>query len=223
MIAAWRRIGLVIAPLALGVLTACSHTIPLKPTFVSPPGAAQLPVVVGVYYSPEFRQHEEKIWRGGDRWDFALGPASVRLLDGAWQYLFEGYVPVSGRPPLPEGGPKVAAVIEPTIEAFSFGLPFLKSGIYSAEITYRFKFSAPDGATLASWTVRGAGAKPGQFGFDFSRGPGDAADLAMQEAATKLAAGFRDIPEIRAWLSRSGTGTRLLPEWLAAILQRLRP
>ncbi|HEV8533405.1 MAG TPA: hypothetical protein VGT00_18420 [Methylomirabilota bacterium] len=223
MIAAWRRIGLVIAPLALGVLTACSHTIPLKPTFVSPQGAAQLPVVVGVYYSSEFRQREVKIWRGGDRWDFALGPASVLVLDGAWQHLFEGRLPVSGRPPLPEGGPKMAGVIEPSIEAFDFGLPFLKSGTYTAEITYRIKLHAPDGALLASWTVRGAGAKPGQFGFDFSRGPGDAADLAIQDAATKLAAGFRDVPEVRAWLRQSGVSTRWMPQWLATLLQRLRP
>ncbi len=223
MTAAWRRIGLLIAPLILGALTACSHTIPLKPTFVSPPVAAQVSVVVGVYYSPEFRQREDKIWRMGDRWDFALGPASVLVLDGAWQHLFEGRLPVSGRPPLPEGGPKVAAVIEPSIEAFDFGLPFLKSGTYTAEITYRFKLYARDGALLASWTVRGAGAKPGQFGFDFSRGPGDAADLAIQDAATKLAAGFRDVPEVRAWLRQSGVGTWWMPQWLATVRQRFSP
>jgi len=217
-----RRASVLMALLALGPLTACSHTIPMKPAFVSPPATTQVPVVVGVYYSPDFGQREDKIWRMGDRWDFPLGQASILVLEGAWKALFEGHALVSAPPPLSAGEPKVAAVIEPTIEAFDFGLPFLKSGTYTAEITYRFKLSAPDGTTLASWTVRGAGAKPGQFGFDFARGPGEAAELAMQDAATKLAAGFRDVPEVRAWLRNSGV-LSWMPKWLATVLSRLRP
>ncbi len=215
-----RRAGLLIALLAVGLLTACAHTIPIKPAFVSPLATAQVPVVVGVYYSPDFGQREDKIWRMGDRWDFPLGQASVLVLEGAWKALFEGHTPVPALPPLPAGEPKVAAVIESTIEAFDFGLPFLKSGIYTAEITYRFKLYAPDGTTLASWTVRGAGAKPGQFGFDFSRGPGEAAELAMQDAATKLAAGFRDVPEVRAWLRNAGVVSWWMPKSLATVLAR---
>jgi len=216
-----RRAGLLIALLALGPLTACAHTIPMKPAFVTPTATMQVPVVIGVYYRPDFSQREDKIWRMGDRWDFPLGQASVLVLDGAWKALFEGYRPVSAPPPLSAGERRVAAVIEPSIEAFDFGLPFLKSGTYTAEITYRFKLYAPDGATLASWTVRGAGAKPGQFGFDFSRGPGEAAELAMQDAATKLAAGFRDVPEVRAWLRTSGALSEWMPTWLATVLWRL--
>ena len=218
-----RRAGPLIALLALGLLTACAHTIPIKPAFVSPAAPTQVPVVVGVYYSPDFGQREDKIWRMGDRWDFPLGQASVLVLEGAWKALFEGHTPVPALPPLPAGEPKVAAVIESTIEAFDFGLPFLKSGIYTAEITYRFKLYAPDGTTLASWTVRGTGAKPGHFGFDFSRGPGEAAELAMQDAATKLAAGFRDVPEVRAWLHNAGVVSWWTPKWLAAAMSRLLP
>ena len=218
-----RRAGPLIALLALGLLTACAHTIPIKPAFVSPAAPTQVPVVVGVYYSPDFGQREDKIWRMGDRWDFPLGQASVLVLEGAWKALFEGHTPVPALPPLPAGEPKVAAVIESTIEAFDFGLPFLKSGTYTAEITYRFKLYAADGTTLASWTVRGTGAKPGQFGFDFSRGPGDAAELAMQDAATKLAAGFRDVPEVRAWLRNAGVVSWWMPKSLATVLSRLLP
>jgi hypothetical protein len=216
-----RRAGPLIALLALGLLTACAHTIPMKPAFVSPPATTQVPIVVGIYYSPGFGQREDKIWRMGDRWDFPLGQASVLVLEGAWKALFEGHTPVPTLPPLPAGETKVAAVIESTIEAFDFGLPFLKSGTYTAEITYRFTLYAPEGTTLASWTVRGTGAKPGQFGFDFSRGPGEAAELAMQDAATKLAAGFRDVPEVRAWLRTSGALCGRIPTWLATVLWRL--
>ena len=215
-----RRASLLIALLAVGLSTACAHTIPMKPAFVSPPATTQVPVVVGIYYSQNFGQREDKIWRMGDRWDFPLGPATVLVLEGVWKALFEGHRLVSAPPPLSAGEPEVTAVIEPSIEAFDFGLPFLKSGTYTAEITYRFKLYAPDGTTLASWTVRGTGAKPGHFGFDFSRGPGEAAELAMQDAATKLAAAFRDVPEVRAWLRDSGVVSWWMPKWLATVLSR---
>src|SRR5262249_35940839 len=140
-----------------------------------------------------------------------------------WKALFEGHTPVPALPPLPAGEPKVAAVIESTIEAFDFGLPFLKSGIYTAEITYRFKLYAPDGTTLASGPVGGSGAHPGHFGLHSSRGQGKAADLTMQSAATNLAAGFRYVPEVRAWLRNAGVVSWWTPKWLAAAMSRLLP
>lgn len=201
--------------------TGCSHTIPLGGATLSRPAAAvQAPVALGVYYSPEFRAHEAKIWRMGDRWDFALGEASAKLLDRAWPYMFESVVALSSRPPVPAER-KVAGVMEPKIESFDFGLPFLKTGTYTAEITYRMTLYSPEGASLASWTVRGEGAKPGQFGFDFSRGPADAADLAMQDAATRFMTGFRQIPEVRAWLR--GLGVRessSRPTWRTSFATR---
>lgn len=212
------RVILMAAALTLGAAAGCAHTIPLKAASLDrPPGAVQAPVAVGIYYSLEFRTHEEKIWRSGDRWDFALGEASVRLLDRAWPMLFESSAPVPSRPPLQTGQPKLAAVIEPKIEAFDFSLPFLKTGTYTAEITYRMTLYSPEGERLVSWTVRGQGAKPGQVGFEFARWPGEAVDLAMQEATMKFVSGFRDVPEVRAWLRRLGVpGASWAPKWLRA-------
>ena len=152
-----------------------------------------------------------------DRWDFALGEASVRLFDRVWPLLFESSRPVPSRPPLPADQPKLAAVIEPKIEAFDFSLPFLKSGTYTAEITYRMTLYAAEGESLVSWVVRGEGAKPGRGGFEFAQWPGEAADLAMQDATKKFVTGFRDVPEVRAWLRRRGVaGASQVPEWLQA-------
>ncbi len=216
-----RLLVVLVAGLLLGATAGCAHTIPLRGALGASPTGVQVPVTVGVYYSPEFKAREERIWRMGDRWDFPLGAASVALLDQAWPIMFEQPVPVSGRPPLGEGSPKVAAVIEPRIEAFDFGLPFLKTGTYTAEITYRMTLYAPDGTSLASWTVRGAGARPGEMGFDFAGGPGRATDLAMQDAAAKLIGGFRDIPEVRRWLRQIGApgASRSFP-WLRAARER---
>lgn len=202
------------------VLAGCSHAVPLKPTLDPPPGVSLAPVAVGVYYSPEFRRDERQIHRAGDRWDFAVGDASVRLLDRAWPALFETAVPVPNRPPLAPDI-KVAAVIEPKIEAFDFPLPFLKTGNYTAEITYRMTLYSPDGESLVSWTVRGAAAKAGQVGFEFARWPGEAVDLAMQDAVTKMIVGFRDVPEVRSWLRRVGDRNAWwVSRWLRAVSTR---
>ena len=79
-----------------------------------------------------------------------------------------------------------------------------KGGTSWAETPSRFPLSPPAGEPLAAWSVRGRGDKPGQVGFEFARWPGEAADLAMQEAATKLVQGFREVPEVSVWLRRLG-------------------
>ncbi len=205
--------------LAAALAVACSHAIPLKPTVERPQGVVQAPAVLGVHYTRDFKEYRHSDWRGGDRWDFDLGRASVELFDKALPALFEGVVPVASRPPLAPGGPKVAAVLEPRIESFDFSLPFLKTGTYTAEITYRLTLYSPQGAQIVSWTVRGAGAKPGQMGFEFARWPGEAADLAMQEAVTRLMTGFREVPEVRGWLRGLGApGAWWVPRWLRVAL-----
>ena len=82
-----------------------------------------------------------------------------------------------------------------------------RTGAYTAEITYRFTLYALNGEPLASWTVRGTGSKHGKVDFNFVRGPGEAADLAMQDAATKFVTGFPDIPEVRRLVNQAKTSS----------------
>ena len=86
--------------LSLAALAGCTHAIPLKPALDRPAGVQQVPLAVGVYYSAEFREYRHVGSRMGDQWDFALGPASVKLLDAALPMIFESIVPVPGKPPL---------------------------------------------------------------------------------------------------------------------------
>jgi hypothetical protein len=197
----WRQLALACAAL---VISACSHAIPVTGTFSPPPSLTTIPVPVGVYYGPELRSYEHAGSRMGDRWIVLLGPASVRLFDQAFPALFAQVIPVANRPPLAEGTPRPVGVIEPRIEDFDFTLPFLKTGTYTAEIAYRMTLYTLSGETIASWIVRGVGMKSGEFGFEFSRWPAEAADLAMQDAASKFLEEFRDVPEVRRWLRQLG-------------------
>jgi hypothetical protein len=194
---------LVVFLVALG----CTHAIPMKGTMEAPPTTARVPLRLGVYYSPDFRNYRYVGSRGGDRWDFPLGNSSTRLFDRVFADMFTSVQSLDSRPPLSGSQGKLDAVLEPKIESFDFAIPYLKTGAYTAEITYHFTLCALNGEPLASWTVRGAGSKHGKPGFDFARGPGEAADLAMQDAATKFITGFPDIPEVRRLINQAKTSS----------------
>ena len=191
----------------LGLLSfalGCAHTIPLKPTVEVIPRITKVPATVGVYYAPEFRNYKHEGSRGGDKWIFALGEASIKLFDQALPQVFTSVISVEKRPPLETASADLTAVIEPRIESFNFALPMIKTGAYTADITYRFTLYSMQGNPVASWPVQGSGVQHGSFGLEFSRWPGEAADLAMQDAATKFLTGFRDVPEVRRWLQSTG-------------------
>jgi hypothetical protein len=182
----------------------CAHKIPLKPTAELMPAVSKVPTTVGIYYAPEFRIYKHEGSRGGDKWIFGLGEASVKLFDQAFPQLFKSVLNVTQRPPLDTAGPEMTGVIEPKIESFNFSLPMVKLGAYTADIAYRFTLYSMQGDPVASWLVQGSGSQHGQLGFEFTRWPGEAADLAMQDGATKFLTGFRYVPEVRRWLQRAG-------------------
>lgn len=201
------RIFLVALLLLWGVgtlISGCAHTIPLNATVSETGKVTKVPLAVGVFYTPQFRAYKHEGSRMGDKWIYNLGEASVNLFDKVFPTLFQEARHVQERPPIASGEDYLNAVIVPKIEAFDFSLPFLKTGIFSAEITYRFTLYSLEGDPFASWTVKGEGEKKGQFGFSFSRWPGEAADHAMEDAARKFMFGFRDEPEVRRWLIKKG-------------------
>lgn len=169
-------------------------------TIDNPP--AKLPAVIGIYYSPEFRNHEEQLWKKGDRWDFPLGPSSVAAFDQAIPMVFEKTLPVQNRTPLADGG-VVDGVVEPRLESFDFQLPWLKTGTYSSEINYRVLLYDKSGVTVASWIANGVGEINGQAGFEFARWPGESADLAVQNAMQKFVSEFAKQPDVQIWLHKS--------------------
>jgi len=172
-----------------------------------PAGLQQLPVVVGIYMSPQFRAYRHVESREGSEWQFALGQASVSLLERALPLLFKAVVPVAGRPPLDGGPVGIVAVLEATLEGFAFALPYLAPEAYTAEIRYRFTLYSTAGEPVATWRVRGEGSRSGTLGLEQVRWVGEATDLAMQDAATQLVRGFREVPDLRRWLERIGASS----------------
>lgn len=188
--------------LAVAGLSGCAHSIPIKGTLHHPAATAKIPATFGVYYSPEFRNLKHSGSWGGEVWTFPLGLASVKLFDQLFPLAFTSTIPVAGLPPASGSVPDAVAVIEPAVEAFDFTLPQRKTGSYTVEITYRFTLYSPNGDPVASWTVTGYGAKPGEAGVESERRLSEAANLALEDAANKFLTSFSDVPEVQQWLKR---------------------
>ena len=109
-------------------------TIPMKGTMETAPATAKVPLKLGVYYSPDFRNYSytpypwmSEFWdsRGGDRWDCALGNTSARLFDRVFSDMFTSVQSLDSRPPLRGSQTKLDAILEPKIESFDFTEPHL--------------------------------------------------------------------------------------------------
>ena len=185
-----------VAAAAVGVLLGgCLPPITLKPTVDHLPSVAQVPVSVGVYYSPEFRNYEYA-WQPYEIIKpelYSIGPASVTLFQQLLPKLFKEVVQVDSRPPLAAEGRELAGVIEPSIEKVHLRHVRMNLG---AKVTYRFTVYAPDGERLASWTVTGEGHKMSPS----YRGNNDpAVELAIEDAATKFMTSLDEVPEAKRW------------------------
>jgi hypothetical protein len=84
---------------AAAIVSGCAFTtvIPLEGAIENPPRVAQVPLVVGVHYRPEFRAYEYARYRTVVR----IGQSSVTLLDQVLPMIFERVVRVSSPPPPP--------------------------------------------------------------------------------------------------------------------------
>lgn len=179
--------------------SACvGRQIPLQPRVEALAGVSRLPLTVGVYYDPSL--HAKKVVTFSV-YEFPIGEASEALFKQVFSTMFESAPPVPSRPPLPGNPGGLAAVIEPTIEDFK-----LTEGEGTfVEITYRFSLYAPQGTQITSWEVTGTGESHMQsFRELVPTNLGRATDLAMQDAARKLATVFSGIPEVREWLRQVG-------------------
>ncbi|HKA06893.1 MAG TPA: hypothetical protein VKD71_06515 [Gemmataceae bacterium] len=207
----WTRLLtlLALAGCIFGV-TACTNTVPLRPTFEPRAAGARLPLTIGLSFTQDFSSYtysaKAPLPALGPRAEFVfpLGEASVALFQQLLPLMFERAIPISSPRAMPEVS--LAAIIEMKIEEFHFQFPLspFSIGDYRAELTYRFSLRSADGEPLGSWTVKGVGETPLQLtlaSFD-SRTPtaGTAAERAIQDAAMKFVGGFREVPEVRAWL-----------------------
>jgi len=196
------------AVLILALLSfACAHVVPLAPSAPKPEDLVPIPLTVGVYYSPEFRETVHVRVRMLNKWVTTIGEGSVDLFDQVFPMMFRQVVYIGSHPPLEGSGTELAAIVVPRLEAFDVSWPAVASirYVYKARVSYRFSLYEADGTPIASWVVTGFGKREAGMS-DLTSGPiiREAFEGAIENAARKFLADFRELPEVRRWLYRSG-------------------
>ena len=175
----------------------------IHPNLPQKPLIERLPIIVGVYYSEEFRSYECVKFISHDfDYKIALGSPSVTLIDQILSNMFEKVVPVQSRPPLPESGADINAVIEPKIEGLSIFSPHGQSWV-RVELYYKFILYTLNGEEIASCPISGYGYSYKDIGMSASR-IREATEFAMRNVAAKSMVNFNKNPEYLRWLQRIG-------------------
>ena len=193
----FQTVGL-LGPLELLViailLSGCATTVPLKPTVDHLPSVSKIPLSVGIYYSPELRSYKYEVAQPGNSClgtPVLVGQLSVSLFERLFLMMFHSTVTLESRQTLLSTKANLSLVIEPDIEDIKCDA-FPKS--YTVKITYHFTLYSPNGELLAHWNVTGWGHP--KRGFDSRK----TAELAMQDAADRIAIQFREIPAVKRLL-----------------------
>lgn len=181
-------------------------TVALKPTVDHLPGASKIPISVGVYYSPELRSYKYEVgshlqWCkvGASLYVLPIGQASVILFERLFPVMFRNAITLE-TPPTAKSSESL--VIEPDIENVECSTWPQGVNPLKFEITYHFTLYSSKGEASGYWNVTGRGEYQGGVFTDLETIIGNAADLAMEDAARNIATEFRDIPAV----------TRLLQE-----------
>ena len=175
-----------------------TFAVPLKPTVDHLPSASKIPLSVSIYYSPELRSYKyefgSQVWCNLRRplYVLPIGQASVTLFERLFSVMFHNTVTLESLPP---AKPNLSVIIEPDIENVECEWPDGSKPIIF-QITYHFTLYSPTGEALAYWNVTGRGESTGGIFTNRDTKMGNAAELAMEDAARKIATQLRDIPAV---------------------------
>jgi len=196
--------------LAAGLLAGCKPTqFEAASDNIPPPLIDRIPVVVGVYIAPEFRDKVYKEKGRGGSYEIGLGKAQTTGFLRMMQAMFTRVVIVATPAAAAATDPEIRGVLEPVLEDYAIVTPGdAGSDDYAASLKYSVKLYSPKGELVDSWTFTGYGSQPGSA----IPGKGDAAlkaatALAMRDAAAKLVAEFRDQAIARGLLPQSPAPT----------------
>ncbi len=193
-------IRLLAAATVLALASACTATRLTTQAQLPPPLVERHPVRVGVYYSKEFREYVHKETRGQVDYEVTLGPAHVINLDWLLKAMFAEVVPVDDPTKAGEVSPRLALVLEPRFEEYSFLTPKDVAG-EAFIVTIRYLLTVYDGggARVDAFTYTGYGREAART--LASKEPLQiATQRAMRDAGAKVAVELPDQDSIRLLL-----------------------
>jgi hypothetical protein len=190
--------------LALAVLVACGPAeVVVKGNF-PPPTIEKLPLTIGVWYDPDFANHEffdEAKSRKESSWLVKSGEAQIQMWDTLLAGMFARVIPMVGRPGPGQMNPTVDAVFIPQIAELQYALPAQTNvKVYEIWIRYHLQLVTTGGDPIADWTMPAYGKTPTAFLQSDQAAVNLAAVMALRDAGANFATSFSRVPGVKLWL-----------------------
>ena len=196
---AWLTIGLVLL-----LLAGCGPAeVVVKGDFPSPT-MEKLPLTIGIWYEPEFANHEffdEAKSKSDSSWLVKTGEAQVQMWDTLLTGMFERVVPMKGLPGPGQMNPSVDAVLIPRVAELQYAIPaHTNVKVYEIWIRYILQLVTTGGDPIASWTMPAYGKTPTAFLQTDQGAVNLAAVMALRDAGANFATSFSKAPGVQAWM-----------------------
>jgi len=179
------------------------------------PAVEQIPLHIGVYYSPEFVEYTKKAELIGcgpngrkDRWDifyiFPVGTTSRDLFDQIVTSMFTTVTRTSKPSQSLNSASSIVGLLEPRIESFDWDTvcsdKYLSNGKFIAKVRYVINlYDSLDGHLVASMHTEGQHTEKPRLCFLDCKDSFGAAE-AIQDAMAKFMIDFYEQSEVKRWL-----------------------
>jgi hypothetical protein len=180
-----------------------------------PPLIDPLPLTLGVWYGPDFAQHEffdETKSRTESSWIVETGSAQVQMWDTLLTGMFSTVVPLTSQPVSGQIVANVDAILIPHIDELQYSIPSqTQVKVYEIWMRYRFELLSPDGTPIAQWGMTSYGKTPTAFLQTDQEAVNLAAVMALRDAGANFATNFNRVPAVQNWLREKGLTTETNP------------
>lgn len=196
------RLGLIL--LGALALAACStKEVVVKGSFPMPL-VEPLPLTIGVWYEPEFANHEffdEAKGRADSDWVVKTGEAQVEMWSQLLDRMFATVRPLEGRPAPDQMNPAVDAVLIPRVDELQYAIPaHTNIKVYEIWMRYAFELVTTGGDPIAEWTMTAYGKTPTAFLQSDEEAVRLAGVVALRDAGAHFITTFQNVPEVAQWL-----------------------
>jgi len=163
-----------------------------------------LPLTVGLWYEPEFANHEffdEAKGRTDSTWLVKTGEAQVEMWSQLFRTMFARVEPLDGRPDPDKMNPAVDAVLIPRVDELQYAIPaHTNIKVYEIWMRYAFELVTTEGEPIAEWTMTAYGKTPTAFLQSDEEAVRLAGVVALRDAGAHFITTFHKVPEVAQWL-----------------------
>lgn len=198
-----RAVTLVMALAALLLAGCTTKEVTVQGSFPAPL-VEPLPITVGVWYEPEFAQHEfydEAKGRSESDWIVKTGEAQVQMWSQLFDRMFADVRPLEARPAPDQMNPAVDAVLIPRVDELQYAIPaHTNIKVYEIWMRYAFELVSISGDPIAEWTMTAYGKTPTAFLQSDEEAVRLAGVVALRDAGAHFITTFHKVPEVARWL-----------------------